>query len=119
MKSILIKFVVVFAFLFAINLDVSAQADPPEKSDSNAAVKVLKGTGKVAEVAVVSTGKAAYATTKFAAKNVAKPVLVKAVPAVGKFVLKKSGNILLKTAVKSLPIAKKIAITYVKLKLPI
>lgn len=60
----------------------------------------MKGTGKAAVIVVGSAGKVVWATTKFAAKRVAKPILVKAAPAVGKFIIKKSAKHLLPLAVK-------------------
>ncbi|MCB1023467.1 MAG: hypothetical protein KDB79_03700 [Acidobacteria bacterium] len=75
--------------------------------------KSLKAAKTVAVIVVGETAKFSYKATKFTAKNVAKPLIVKSAPAVGKFMLKQSGN-----AVKTtLPLIRKIAVKYIKYKL--
>ena len=79
--------------------------------------------GKVSVVIIKSAAKTAWATTKFAAKDVAKPILVgvakplllKAAPQITMFALKLTGNSLK----KGIPIATKMGMTYLRAKLPI
>ena len=60
----------------------------------------MKDAGTAAVVVVRSAAKAGWWTTKFAANHVAKPVIVKAAPAAGKYALKQSAKYLLPFAVK-------------------
>ncbi|MBX3292772.1 MAG: hypothetical protein KF881_07770 [Acidobacteria bacterium] len=112
MKNILLKTVCVAACVFAFNAAASGQktAKEPRADDDNIVENVLEGTGKVTFVVVRSAGKAAWGTTKFTAKHVAKPVaktvLLKAAPKITVFTLKSAG-----TAGKHLaPIAVKLAL---------
>jgi len=99
MKNYLPKALFVCVILALFGLAAHAQ-DPSasfSKTSENASASskggnvVLKATGKVAVVVVKSAAKGVWATTKFAAKNVAKPILFKLVPKVGKFALKATG----------------------------
>jgi hypothetical protein len=63
-------------------------------------------------VIVGTSAKYTYKAAKFTAVKVAKPIIVKAAPKAGKFVLKQTGK-----AVKaSIPISKKLFIRYIKYK---
>lgn len=112
MKNILLKTVCVAACVFAFDAAASGQktASEPRPDDDNIVENVLEGTGKVTFIVVRSAGKAAWGTTKFTAKHVAKPVaktvLLKAAPKITVFTLKSAG-----TAGKHLaPIAVKLAL---------
>lgn len=112
MKNLLIKTVCVAACVFAFGAAASAQntSKEPRPDDDNVVANVLEGTGKVTYVVVRSAGKAAWGTTKFTAKHIAKPVaktvLLKAAPKITVFSLKSAG-----TAGKHLaPIAVKLAL---------
>lgn len=83
---------------------------------------VLNLAGEVSVVVIKSAAKTAWATTKFAAKDVAKPILVgiakplllKATPQITMFLLKLTG----KSLQKGIPIATKLGMTYLRAKLP-
>ena len=83
---------------------------------------MLEIAGKVSVVIIKSAAKTAWATTKFAAKDIAKPILVgivkplllKATPQITMFALKLTGNSLK----KGIPIATKLGMTYLRAKLP-
>ena len=104
-KKIFLKVLLTFAFLFVCSVQTNAQK-------SNLAEKTLKVTGTATVIIVGSTAKATYKTAKFTTKNVAKPIIVKSAPKVGKFMLDQSGNALKATY----PIGKKLFIKYIKYK---
>ena len=84
---------------------------------------MMRESGKVAVVIIKSAAKMTWATTKFAAKDVAKPMIVgiakpllmKALPKVSMFALKLTGDALK----KGIPFASKLGLAYLKAKLPI
>ncbi|MBL8182605.1 MAG: hypothetical protein JNL64_13455 [Blastocatellia bacterium] len=90
---------------------------------SNGGNPAMNIAGKVTVVIIKSAAKTAWATTKFAAKDVAKPILVgvakplllKVTPQITMFALKLTGNSLK----KGIPIATKLGMTYLRAKLPI
>lgn len=84
----------------ALAFTFAASAQDAKKSGDSAGVTVLKGTGKTAVIVVGSAGKIVWGTTKFTAKHMAKPLLLKAAPRVSKLVLKKSAKHLLPMAIK-------------------
>lgn len=110
MKKLLAKIIVVCACVFVFSLTAKAQKhDSPSTSGHDpVGVAVLKGTGKVAVIVVGSAAKIVYKTTKFVAKDLAKPIVVsvlkpvatKTIPAVAKFALKKSVKYLLPFAAR-------------------
>lgn len=101
------KFLIISVFFLLLSVTANAQTEK-----KNAAVKTLSIAKKTGVVVVGSAAKFGYKATKFTTTKVAKPIIVKSAPAVGKFMLKKTGY----TAKKSLPIAKKLFIKYVKYK---
>jgi hypothetical protein len=106
MKEFLLRSVGVCAL--ALSAGVAAysqdQAAPNGSSPSTQAESSGPNAAKIPVVIVGSAAKATWVTTKFAAKHVAKPVakavVVKAGPAVGKFALKNSAKYLLPFVVK-------------------
>jgi len=98
MKNIVIRSIAVCACVLAFTFAASAQ--DAKKSGDSPGVTVLKGTGKAAVIVVGSAGKIVWGTTKFTAKHMAKPILLKAAPRVATFVLKKSAKHLLPMAIK-------------------
>ena len=107
MKKLLFRSLVVCAGVFAFAGAANSQsftynsAKTAEKKSGDA----VKRDGRNPTMIIVGTAaKAAWGTTKFAAKHVAKPVaktiFLKAAPAVSKFVIKKSAKHLLPMAVK-------------------
>jgi len=102
----------------------SVTKKPPTSASSNTGGNpALSLAGKVTIVVIKSATKTAWATTKFAAKDVAKPILVgvakplllKATPKITVFALKLTG----KSLKKGIPIATKLGMTYLKAKLPL
>ena len=101
MKKFLIRSLVVCGFVFAASFAANAQNNAGSNASADSAgVAVLKGTGRAAVIVVGSAGKIAWGTTKFVARSVAKPILLTAAPAAGKFALKKSAKYILPLAVK-------------------
>ena len=93
--------------MFALSASASAQNET-----KGTATKLLNGTGKTAVVVVGQTAKYTWKAAKFTTGKVAKPIVVKSAPAFGKFAFRQTGN-----AVKiAIPVVKKFAITYLKLK---
>lgn len=102
MKMFIIRALCVGACVIALSIISSAQtvtAKSTVKHD-NVGVTVLKGTGKAAVIVVGSAAKIAWGTTKIVGNYVAKPILLKAVPAVAKFALKRSLKYALPYAIK-------------------
>ncbi len=134
MRSLIKSTVSVCALSLFLAIFVSAQSGPnadtknsrKEKVANTASVNcnnpVLNLAGKVSVVVIKSAAKTAWATTKFAAKDVAKPILVgiakplllKATPQITMFALKLTGQSLQ----KGIPIATKLGMTYLRAKLP-
>lgn len=92
-------------------------------NNGSVAGQIASSAGKVVVIVVKSAGKVAWETTKFTAKNVAKPLLVsvakplllKSAPKASMFALKFTG-----TAIKkAVPIITKVGFAYLKAKLPI
>jgi hypothetical protein len=108
MKKFILRTALLSAIVFVASICVSAQTD-----ESSRVRKVVGGTAKVGVVVVGSAAKYSWKATKFTAKHVAKPIVVKAVPAVGKFALKQTGRVVK----RSVPVVKKFAITYLKFRL--
>lgn len=112
MKNLLLSTVYLAVCIFAFIASASGQQSTkePRADDDNVVENVLEATGKATIVVVRSAGKVAWGTTKFTAKNVAKPVaktvVLKAAPKITVFTLKSAG-----TAGKHLaPIAVKLAL---------
>lgn len=112
MKNLLLQTACLAACIFAFTVAASGQRTTiePRADDGNIVENVLEGTGKATIMVVKTAGKAAWGTTKFTAKHVAKPVaktvLLKAAPKITVFTLKSAG-----TAGKHLtPIAVKLAL---------
>lgn len=101
----------------------SGKSKPTSTSVKSGGNPVLNVAGKVSVVIIKSAAKTAWETTKFAAKDVAKPIIVgiakplllKATPQITMFALKLTGNSLK----KGIPIATKLGMTYLRAKLPI
>ncbi len=103
---------------------ISANGQKKAESKQNGAItQVANFAGQVTVVIVKSAGKAAWETTKFTAKDIAKPIilgiakplLLKAAPKLSMFALKLTGNALK----KGIPFAGKLGLAYLKAKLPI
>lgn len=114
MKTIIKSFVAICAFMFLFSIDAPAQntrvaqrqVAREAKASPNNGNPALNAAGSVAMIVVKSAGRAAWATTKFTASEIAKPLVVKVTPMAAKFALKASG-----VAIKRLvPYALKLAI---------
>lgn len=122
MRTLFFKIAIICACIFAFSAIANAQKASPSKSDSVIST-IANGAGKVTVVVVGSAAKVAWATTKIAAKDVAKPILVsvakplllKATPALSAYALKLTGQALK----KAVPFAAKLGMAYLKTKLPI
>jgi hypothetical protein len=122
MRSTFAKAVVICLCIFAFTAVAAAQKASTSKSDSVIST-IANGAGKVTVVVVGSAAKVAWATTKIAAKDVAKPLLVsvakplllKATPAISGYALKLTGQAMK----KAVPFAAKLGMAYLKAKLPI
>lgn len=94
-----------------------------EVKQNGAISQVANFAGQVTVILVKSAGQAAWATTKFTAKDIAKPIIIgiakplllKAAPKLSMFALKLTGNALK----KGIPFAGKLGLAYLKAKLPI
>jgi hypothetical protein len=95
------------------------QIETTETRKPSPVAQIINLSGQIAVIVVGQTAKAAWKTTKFTASEMAKPVLkgifLKATPALTKFGLKLTG----KAIRKGMPVAKKLAITYLRTKVPI
>jgi hypothetical protein len=95
------------------------QAKGAEAAKPSPAARVLNLSGQIAVIVVGQTAKAAWKTTKFTASEIAKPVLkgifLKAAPKLTAFGLRLTG----KAIKKGLPVAQKLAVTYLRTKVPI
>ncbi|NNE66853.1 MAG: hypothetical protein HKN33_09825 [Pyrinomonadaceae bacterium] len=111
MKNHLIKLALACAFTALFALTANGQSN--DSTQSGTARKVLNGTAKTSVIVVGQTAKYTWKATKFTAGKVAKPIVVKAAPATGKFMLKQSGR----AVKKSVPIVKKFAVTYLKFRI--
>ena len=86
MSKLLFKILSVSAFFLVLSFSANAQT-----SEKNAASKTLNIAKKTGVIVVGGAAKFGFKATKFTATKVAKPIVVKSAPAVGKFMLKKSG----------------------------
>jgi hypothetical protein len=123
----LFKLLVAGILAFAFCLTAKAQQQPPKSSKTrfsepkknSAGAQLLDLTGKAAVIIVGQSAKLAWQTTKFTASEMAKPVakavFLKATPALTKFGLKLTGRALK----KGLPVVQKLAITYLRTRMPI
>ncbi|KXK03272.1 MAG: hypothetical protein UZ17_ACD001001079 [Acidobacteria bacterium OLB17] len=114
MKNLFFAAIFACALILLASLSASAQTSSQENKNSaeraSSSAKggnaILNTTGKVAVVVVRSAAKGVWATTKFTAKNIAKPILFKAVPKLAKYSLKGTGL----AAKHLLPFAAKLAV---------
>ena len=101
---------VMLIFAVAANAQSFKQQNGKQANNSsqveNNGNPVLNMAGKVTVIIIKSAAKTAWASTKFVAKDVAKPLLFKLLPIVTKFTLKASGI----AAKRLLPYAAKLAI---------
>lgn len=100
MNKIFLKLLFTGIFAFVLNISANAQN---QKSTTE---KVLNTAGKATVIIVGETAKASYEVAKFGVKTIGKPLIVKVVPKTTKFLLK-----------KSVPVAKKLFVTYLKTRL--
>ncbi len=114
MKINLLKIATTCAFALMFSAAAFGQSNTAPTKQNGAITQVANFAGQVTVIVVKSAGQAAWATTKFSAKNIAKPLLFKAVPAVSKFAYKLTG----KAIKKGIPVASKLGFTYLKAKLP-
>ena len=94
-----------YIFLVAVFCCLAAVTANAQISKTSFTRKTLAVTQKTGVIVVKSAAKGSYKATKFAAGKVAKPIVVKAIPAAGKFVVK-----------KSLPLGRKLFVKYIKYK---
>ena len=113
MKKYILPAFLLCAFLLLFGGNASGQK-ATEVKKNGAITQVANFAGQVTVIVVKSAGKAAWETTKFSAKNIAKPLLLKALPKVSMFALKLTG----KAIKKGIPVASKLGFTYLKAKLP-
>lgn len=104
-KRILFQLLLVCLFLFIFNVQINAQKGETAK-------KVAKVTAKTGIVIVGKSAKYTYQATKFTAKNIAKPIIIRSAPKVGEFMLSQTGNVVK----SSYPVGKKLFIKYIKYK---
>ncbi len=104
-KRILLNAIVLCAFFLVFSSNTKAQ-------QNNIATKTVKATAKTGVVIVGKSAQFTYKAAKFTTKKVAKPIIVKSAPKVGKFMLNQSGKLIK----SSFPVAKKLFIKYVKYK---
>lgn len=123
MSGKLYKLVIAGVFLLALCATANAQRAAASKradaKETSAGGQLLNLSGKVAVIIVGQTARAAWTTTKFAASDVAKPIakgiFLKAAPKITVFALKLTGQAMK----KGVPVVEKLAITYLKTRLPI
>ena len=115
MKIKLVKITITCAFALVFSAAAFGQSNGASaRSSGSIGSAMLHGTGKVAVVIIKSAGKAAWETTKFTAKDIAKPLLLKAAPKVAMFALKLTGT----TMKNGIPVVSKLGFAYLKAKLP-
>ena len=90
MKKIIFRSLVVCACVLAYSFAANAQkvSNVAKKNVEQSGSAVMKDTGNAAVVLVGSAAKATWWTTKFAAKHVAKPLVVKMAPQAAKYAWK-------------------------------
>ncbi len=108
MKKLILRITVLCSLLLAFSLAANAQkvTVKSQKKSSNVGVTILKGTGKAAVIVVGTSAKIAWGTTKFIAKDIARPLLVRVAPRMAKLMLKSSGVV----AKRALPLAVKLSV---------
>lgn len=111
MKNSFLTAFLACAFVFLLNIVASGQSsDRAEAGDTSKGASVAAVPGKVGVFVVRSVAKGAWATTKFVAKDVAKPVaktiFLKAAPKLAIYTLKRTPAV----AKKALPVAVKLAL---------
>lgn len=97
MKKIFLKLFYLSGFLLFFALTANAQ------EQKSTAEKVLDTAGKATIIVVGKTAQAGYEITKFGVKTVGKPLVINVLPKTTKFLLQ-----------KSVPVAKKLFVTYLK-----
>ena len=95
LKMKLISKTAFIAFSCLIFFSSAASAQTKTKAstsvDAGVASTMLRGSAKVAVIVVGSAAKVAWATTKFGAKHIAEPLILKAGPKIAMRTLKTSG----------------------------
>lgn len=114
MKKHILPASLLFAAILFLGGPAFGQSNAASTKQNGAITRVANFAGQVTVIVVKSAGKAAWETTKFSARNIAKPILFKALPKVSMFALKLSG----KAIKKGIPVASKLGFTYLKAKLP-
>ncbi|MEZ5305841.1 MAG: hypothetical protein R2684_01715 [Pyrinomonadaceae bacterium] len=109
MKNLIFKLLLLSGMLVAFSTVSNAQAE----NAKNPVNKLASATAKTGVVVIGSAAKLTWQATKFTAGKVAKPLVVKAAPQAGKFALKQSGTVVK----KAMPVVRKLAVTYLKLRL--
>ena len=104
MSNKVFQIIFLSAFFCFLSISVNAQKSIP--------IKTLKVTKKATFIVVGNSAKGAYKATKFTSTKIAKPIIVKSAPKIGKFLLKSSGY----TVKKTFPVVKKLFVKYVKYK---
>ena len=102
MKKIFLTLLFTSVFMFVFSLSANAQC---QKSTTE---KIANTAGKATVIVVGETAKASYEVAKFGVKTIVKPIIVKVLPKTTKFFLK-----------KSVPVAKKLFVTYLKTRLSV
>lgn len=102
MKTLILRLVAVSACLILFSIVSSGQKLHTHSQDDSASIgiTVMRGTGRTAVIVVRSAAKVAWKTTKLTGRYVAKPILLKAAPAAGKYLIKTSAKHLLPFVVK-------------------
>jgi len=105
MLRILLQTILLSGFLCLFSLITNAQK-------ANIGMRTLQASKNTTVVVARQTAKLTFKVTKFAAKKVAKPIIVKSAPKAGKFMLRQTGKVIK----RSYPIGKSLFIKYVKYK---
>ncbi len=113
MKKYILPALLLSAVLLLFGGTVAGQKKIESKK-SGATTKVANFAGQITVIIVKSAAKAAWETTKFTAKDIAKPLLLKAAPKATMFALKLTGTALK----KGIPVVGKLGFAYLKAKLP-
>jgi hypothetical protein len=125
------KLLIAGVFLLALCASANAQKAPKQLQNSgkqlqsaetkkpSPAAQVLNLSGQIAVIVVGQSAKAAWKVTKFTAADVAKPIargiFLKVTPKLTAIALKLTG----KAIKRGYPVAKKLAVTYLKTRLSI
>lgn len=113
MKKYILPALLLCAVLLLFGGTVSGQKKI-ESQKNGAITQVANFAGQVTVVIVKSATKVAWETTKFTAKDIAKPLLLKATQKVAMFAFKLTGTALK----KGIPVVSKLGFAYLKAKLP-